>query len=263
MFLWFTCDRSWKSPMRGSGRRAPSWERRVLERTWLACWNYFRNTRLWLENYSLIGRCCRCVGFCGLLGFVLFYFTKLLFIEFPKLQIKRNTALLFRIDRNYSVEFLFLEISSTRFKWTLSSLSCSCRTPSNKESRFWVRKALAQQGSRSTSWSWRTSGRGWRTRQRSVSTISRRRSIFFSSPPRWTTWLRGCRMLTAWSQVKTLDMMSTPHSPCWRSTEGSAKLSTNIACMLWHCANTWWHWLSSTVTKRWVKGAGERCFTLS
>lgn len=139
----------------------------------------------------------------------------------------------------------------------------SCRTPSKKESRFWVRKALAQQGSRSTSWSWRTSGRGWRTRQRSAWAISRRRSIFFSFPPRWTTWLPGCRMLTAWSQVKTLDMMSTPHSPCWRSTEGWAKLSTNIAYMLWHYANTWWHWLSSTVTKRWVKGTGGRCFTFS
>lgn len=106
--------------MRGSGRRAPSWERRVLERTWLACWNYFKNTRLWLENYSLIGHCCRCVGFCGFLGFVLFYFTKLLFIEFPKLQIKRNSALLFRIDINCSVEFFFLEF---RFKWTHLSLS--------------------------------------------------------------------------------------------------------------------------------------------
>lgn len=53
--------RSWRSRRAGSGRRAPSWELRVMGRIWAVCWNYYKNTRLWLENCWLTGHCCRCV----------------------------------------------------------------------------------------------------------------------------------------------------------------------------------------------------------
>lgn len=53
--------RSWRSRRPGSGRGAPSWELRVMGRTWAVCWNYYKNTRLWLESYSLTARCYRCV----------------------------------------------------------------------------------------------------------------------------------------------------------------------------------------------------------
>lgn len=56
--------RSWRSRRPGSGRRAPSWELRVMERIWAVCWSYYKNTRLWLENCWLTGRCCRCVCAC-------------------------------------------------------------------------------------------------------------------------------------------------------------------------------------------------------
>lgn len=70
-------------------------------------------------------------GGLDLFCFVLFL-KVLLFMKFPKVEIKRNTALLFRIDINCLVEFHVF--SARRVKLTL--LYCFCRTLSSKESRF-------------------------------------------------------------------------------------------------------------------------------